>query len=228
MIVYYGTRLFGKVDQLDDTGVHVATKFFHIYWVPLIPLQSTVVFSKTDDGYHGVPLPMSFKSVLVAWMRFACVPGLIGGIVALAEEEWLAGVPLVVLSLAFFIGSYFLFVARGKRREELLAMFGERAAPVSEPDAMAPAMAPATPGMPPAVGPLLVQPHVDHGAIAASLAAIGLGQVAAPPGALAQFQNEHVRVTAHQGPHGGVALSFEGPAADPFRQTVASQLPHHA
>lgn len=226
MIVYYGTRLFGKVDQIDDTDVHVATKFFHIYWVPLIPLGSSLVFEKTDDGWRGVELPMSFKSVLVAWMRFACIPGVIAGIALLVEEEWLAGIPLIVGSLAFFIGSYWLFVARGKRREELLARMGVR----EEPEVVAPMPSAPMPSAPmpapsaPSAITLLVPPEVGPAGISASLQAAGFAQTQAPPGALAQFANPQARITALQGPLGLVALKLEGPSADQLRHHLAPQL----
>src|SRR5688572_16403957 len=103
MIIFYGTRLYGKVDQVDDTGIHVATRFFHIWFIPLIPLGSSLVVSKTDDGALGLPHPFSFKSLLVAWARVLCIPGVILGIGA-ATDEVLIGVPMIVGSIAFFIG----------------------------------------------------------------------------------------------------------------------------
>lgn len=125
MVVVYGTRLFGKVDTLDDTGVHVATKFFHISWIPLIPLGSFLVIEDTGDRHRGASVPLSFKSVLVAYLRAACIPfGVGAGVVLCIQEEWLFGVPLGALSLGFFIASYWIFVARGARRAELLQRIG--------------------------------------------------------------------------------------------------------
>ncbi|QRN93605.1 hypothetical protein JRI60_31070 [Archangium violaceum] len=37
-----GTWLFGKVDVVPELG-HVATKFFHINLVPLVPIESYFV-----------------------------------------------------------------------------------------------------------------------------------------------------------------------------------------
>lgn len=217
MIIFYGTRLYGKVDQIDDTGIHVATKFFHIWFVPLIPLGSTLVIKKTDDGWNGLPVPFSFKSLLAAWGRLLCIPGVIVGFGACVDDEALIGVPIIIASIAFFIGSYWLFVARGKRKEQLLGMLGvqaeEPAAPVANNDPLA-------------HGPLLVQPEVGHPAIAQAVASLGLQQVAAPPGALAQFANANVSVTVQQGPIGIVALSFSGFAADHTKRQLATMLPH--
>jgi hypothetical protein len=214
MIIYYGTRLFGKVDQIDGTDIHVATKFFHIWFIPLIPLGSTLVLSKTDDGWRGLPHPFSFKSLLVTWGRLACLPGVAIGIGACVDDEVLIGVPIIIASIAFFIGSYFLFVARGKRKEELLAMIGLGA---EEPVAAA-APAPA--------GPLLVRPEVGHAKIAEAMAVGGLQQVAAPPGALAMFSHPRVNITVRQGPIGIVALEFAGPEAAGTQRAMADLIPH--
>jgi len=215
MIVFYGTRLYGKVDQLDDTGIHVATKFFHIYWIPLIPTASTLILSKTDDGWNGLPIPFSFKSLLAAWGRLACIPLFAVGLGETIEEP-LIGIPIVLASIGFFIGSYWLFVARGKRRDELLAMIGMQVAEAEAAAAIDPL----------AHGPLLVQPEVGHPAIAQSMAALGLEQVAAPAGALAQFANANVAVTVQQGPIGMIALSFGGFAADHTKRQLATMLAH--
>ena len=213
MIIYYGTRLFGKVDQIDGTDVHVATKFFHIYFIPLIPLGSTLVLSKTDDGWRGLPHPFSFKSLLAAWGRLACIPGVAIGIGLCADDEILFGVPMIIASIAFFIGSYWLFVARGKRKEELLGMLGLQA----EEQPVAP---------PQPSGPLLVRPEVGHGKIAEAMAVGGLQQAAAPPGALAMFSHPRVQVTVRQGPIGIVALEFAGPEAEGTKRAMADVLPH--
>ena len=77
MLLIFGTRLFGKVDQVDD--VHVATKFFHVQFVPLFPLESWVVLSKDGDGWQGFPMAkLAWKSVLIAWLRAALVVGAAG------------------------------------------------------------------------------------------------------------------------------------------------------
>lgn len=78
----FGTRLYGKVDEVPGMG-HVATVFFHINFVPLIPTKTWFVLDQTSEGWNGAPVSMSGKSILVAWMRTACVLSfLIGGFVA--------------------------------------------------------------------------------------------------------------------------------------------------
>jgi hypothetical protein len=75
MVFIWGSRLFGKIDQVGP-NVHVATKFWHLYYIPLIPRESWVVTEKTDDGWRGFRLKsLHWKSVLVGWLRAACVLG---------------------------------------------------------------------------------------------------------------------------------------------------------
>jgi len=79
----FGTRLYGKVDEVPGLG-HVATNFFHINFVPLIPTKSWFVLEETSEGWNGAPVSMSGKSIVVAWMRTACVLAfLLGGLFAL-------------------------------------------------------------------------------------------------------------------------------------------------
>ncbi len=111
MIVFYGTQLYGKVDKVPMLG-HVATSFFYIQFLPLIPLGSYLVL---EDGRGQISVGFSFKSLLIAWLRTAMVFGAIGlgivGVVMLSDSE----VPLAVacwtlaaLCVAGMIGSYFV------------------------------------------------------------------------------------------------------------------------
>jgi len=86
MIVVYGTGLYGRVDTVPGAFT-VATKFFHIFWVPLLPLGSHIVVDETDDGWQGVPIGLNGRSVLAAYLR----GGLIGG-----------GIWAIILSIAIY------------------------------------------------------------------------------------------------------------------------------
>ncbi|MBI4852344.1 MAG: hypothetical protein HY819_11155 [Acidobacteria bacterium] len=78
MIIVWGERLYGKVNQVDNQ-IHVATRFFHIQFIPLIPLQSFIVINGTEsDGqFQGLAIAMSLKSVLAAYLRTLLVIGCI-------------------------------------------------------------------------------------------------------------------------------------------------------
>jgi hypothetical protein len=76
MIVFYGTRMYGKVDQVPGL-FYVGTQFFYLQFVPLIPVGSYLVFegSEKDDRFHGVKIGLSGKSVLFAYGRLAAFVG---------------------------------------------------------------------------------------------------------------------------------------------------------
>ena len=68
-MVIHGESTFGKVDQVPNL-FHVGTQFFHVSFVPLVPLKSDIIAgSETRDGFRGVPIPLNWKSVSVAWVR---------------------------------------------------------------------------------------------------------------------------------------------------------------
>ncbi len=71
-MIVAGTRLAGKVDE-SRTGF-VATRFIHVWAVPLIPLSTWFV---TEAGAR--PLPFSFKSMLVGYVRGWSVAAALGG-----------------------------------------------------------------------------------------------------------------------------------------------------
>ncbi len=67
--------LFGRTDKVPGL-LFVGTSFFYFCFIPLIPLGSYIVRYEDDDwfgGFKGVPIGISIKSVLFAWMRAAAV-----------------------------------------------------------------------------------------------------------------------------------------------------------
>ena len=85
MIVIYGWKTYGKVDRVPNL-FYVCTQFFHVYWVPLIPLRSYVVLegSEHNGSFQGVRTALSLRSILAGWWRaflaLLIVFGLVGGI----------------------------------------------------------------------------------------------------------------------------------------------------
>lgn len=72
----------GRVDQVPGT-CYVATRFFHLYYVPLIPLSSWVIVhgSENSAGFKGQQIPLSMKSVMFGWLQgYLIVFGLISSI----------------------------------------------------------------------------------------------------------------------------------------------------
>lgn len=91
MVIIWGSKLYGKTDVVPGL-FHVATKFGHLWYIPLIPTSSFLVLSEDGDGWRGLDIPMSGKSVLLAWLRTAAF---IGTIVACV-----ASIPMIMDPLA--------------------------------------------------------------------------------------------------------------------------------
>ncbi len=71
MVIYYGTKLFGKVDRVPGIGF-VATRFFHVQGFPLFPLGSYAVHDGSDGtpgAFLEIPLGLRLKSVLAGYLR---------------------------------------------------------------------------------------------------------------------------------------------------------------
>jgi hypothetical protein len=74
MIVIYGQAAYGKVDKVPNL-FHVCTQFYHLYYIPLVPLRSYLVRADAEDevGLQGVEVPLCFRSVLAGWLRAALI-----------------------------------------------------------------------------------------------------------------------------------------------------------
>lgn len=72
ILLFCGARAYGRTDVVPRT-FYVATRFVHIFFVPLIPMGSLLVFHGQGDPLTGIPIPLSAKSVLLGWIRGACV-----------------------------------------------------------------------------------------------------------------------------------------------------------
>jgi hypothetical protein len=107
MVIVYGSRLMGRVDRVPGL-FHVATRFGHIYYLPLIPLQSFLVMAEQGDQFRGVPIPMSGKSILFAWARaglfLMTIVAIMVAVMALTDRHMKAAGPVIfaVLCAAAF------------------------------------------------------------------------------------------------------------------------------
>ncbi len=102
-ILIWGSRLYGKVDRVADL-FHVATKFGHLWYIPLLPLGSWVVLGESGKDWRGVKIPLSGKSVLMAWLRAGLILGgialLVGGVVGLGGRTPVHAAVALVTGLA--------------------------------------------------------------------------------------------------------------------------------
>lgn len=78
-MIIYGWRLYGHTDEIPGLG-YVATRFVHIWYVPLFPFGSVFVTGESEGSTQGVSVGLSFKSVLAVWTRAAMVLLTLGGI----------------------------------------------------------------------------------------------------------------------------------------------------
>jgi hypothetical protein len=83
-MIVFGNRLFGKVEEVPGM-FHVATKFFHVNFVPLLPFESWIVVSGSQEHgllgsrWQGFRLSsLRWGSALMAWLRFGLVLGAVG------------------------------------------------------------------------------------------------------------------------------------------------------
>ncbi len=108
-MIIYGKGLFGKVDSVRGV-FYVATNFLHIFYVPVVPWGSWLVFDDSpglrvfDSSWRGIPLGrVGWKSIGMAWLRGAlCV--LTGGaafvgVTTVAAVSLSKGAPYLGLAL---------------------------------------------------------------------------------------------------------------------------------
>ena len=119
MIVIWGSGVYGKVDEVPRL-FHVATRFGHLYYVPLIPLGSVAVLENSADGFQGVNIPLSGKSVIFAWLRAILVVGAIAGtiygLVQLSEGHGSEGFGFLIGAAVALGGWVYSKKARGINR----------------------------------------------------------------------------------------------------------------
>ncbi len=127
-MIVFGVRLFGKAEVVPGV-FFIATRFFHVCFIPLLPMQSFVIVADGD----GAALPrLHWGSISMAWLR-----GLLAlGAVVLAFMAWsrlqanatLGQVrPMLLLALgcvAGFFGSYRLARATPQSLESLRSVDG--------------------------------------------------------------------------------------------------------
>src|SRR5262245_33561731 len=103
MIVVWGTRLYGKVDRVPGL-FYVSTHFFYAQFIPLFPTSSYLIIDGTEggQGFQGVKIPMSGKSVLFGYLRatlFIGVLVLVGFGIAKLAKDTNTGIALIAAGL---------------------------------------------------------------------------------------------------------------------------------
>jgi hypothetical protein len=115
MIIIWGQKLYGRVDRVPG-HFYVATRFFHLWYIPLIPLGSWIVLEGTEagDGWRGASIGVSLKSTLFGWFRGACIVFAIAAVfmsVILKGQQrpdwWRLLIPAATAATLFFFTKLF-------------------------------------------------------------------------------------------------------------------------
>jgi hypothetical protein len=134
-----GKKFAGKVDQIPGV-LYVATRFEHVFTVPIIPLASYILLEDTGEGggTRGRKIGLSYKSLLAAYGRPALLLGgvsfaLLGLMLLVTTLLSLTGASPLAIVVAFLfggagLGGYFflprLLRASPKRAMQLAEIAG--------------------------------------------------------------------------------------------------------
>ena len=134
-VVVFGSTLYGKVESVPGV-CHIATRFLHVFFVPLFPTGSWLVVDDRellDGGAESVRLPaMHWGSVGVAWLRFflllaVFVLGIISATKLGLDRPLSQTLPVILLGVACLVGfvvSYRLTRARPQSLDALRGVSG--------------------------------------------------------------------------------------------------------
>ena len=108
-MLIYGQTMYGKVDEVEGF-CWVSTQFFHLYFVPIIPLGSYIVTGEEGDDIQGLKVPLSGKSVGIAYLQGACIVAIIVGLILgiVGEVPPYLSWGAFALGIATFIGVRFI------------------------------------------------------------------------------------------------------------------------
>lgn len=118
-MIVYGTHHFGWVDQVPGVGC-VATRFFHIMWIPLIPLGT--VFVLEDE--RAVKQPWSLKSVVVAYVRSFFFWSAVASVIAVPMTFGITLCTALPCGLVWLLMPFVVRPASSARAADLMARFG--------------------------------------------------------------------------------------------------------
>ena len=126
MLIIYGRRSYGRADECGDEYAH--TRFFHVYYLPLVPTSSFWVTREADGQTMGLPIALDLKRG-AAYLR-TWAPVIAVGSLASAS---IIGVASALVLLALSAGSYRWRWVRGaharKRSDFNLLAYGTRCDP---------------------------------------------------------------------------------------------------
>jgi len=132
-VLIWGKKLFGRLDRLPG-AFYIATLFHHFWFMPLLPIESFVVFEGTEyrGQFQGVPIPLDWRSVLMAYGRgVLVVSGVVvafrGTILLLSHYFDQTGAAPLGAAIPWTLVSILCFVVYGLSRRVLRTASEERA-----------------------------------------------------------------------------------------------------
>jgi hypothetical protein len=112
-MIVFGSGLYGKTDEVPGL-FYVATTFGHLWFIPLVPTRSLLVFKEEATGlpagFHEMCLqiPFSIKSALLGWGRTGTViTAVVAGFTALGDKRDAAAGLMAACISALAVGAFF-------------------------------------------------------------------------------------------------------------------------
>lgn len=78
MLIIWGTRFYGRIRSCGRS--FIATRFAHVWFIPLFPVGSQLVLEENGSSYRGIPVDINLKSVLAGYLRIWGPIGVIASI----------------------------------------------------------------------------------------------------------------------------------------------------
>jgi hypothetical protein len=107
---FFGERMIGRVEACGDA--HIATRFLHVYGVPLVPLRSFAVISE-GEAIRAIPIALHVRSVIAGYARTLALMACFYGVAhaSLAAIQWSTSGRATLSTATLFIGLFGLAAA---------------------------------------------------------------------------------------------------------------------
>src|ERR1044071_2276099 len=106
-VIIFGRRSYGRVHE--HAGEYADTQFFHLNFVPLLPMQSHWITQQIGEERAGFPIRLHLPSVAAAYLRIW------GPVGAMAIFMASGSIPAVAASLALVAASAWSWTWRSRR-----------------------------------------------------------------------------------------------------------------
>lgn len=136
-MLIFGTKFFGQVETIDD-HIHIATRFHHLLFIPLIYQGSFIVL----DENQALRVPINLKSIAFACLRLSLVAVIIYATLVLMMmlsyspielDAWIAAACSAAVIILSFVAVYYSFQfgkASEQKKSQLLEMLAQNRADI--------------------------------------------------------------------------------------------------